>query len=155
MKIDIVERQPVRVACLRYTGPGGELLGRFWRGTVSPWLADHGLVDCPRYGVIIDDPARTPPATCRYDACIELPPGLPLPDATEAIIRGGRYAITCFKGPRAELAVAWGAFGAAVLADLPGRVDESRPAFEHMPRGALCDVRTGVICCELCLPVAS
>ena len=29
---------------------------RFWRNTVAPWLADHGLVDCPRYGVTLDDP---------------------------------------------------------------------------------------------------
>ena len=51
MRIDVVERPAVRVAYLRYTGPFGERLGRFWRNTVAPWLADHGLVDCPRYGV--------------------------------------------------------------------------------------------------------
>jgi hypothetical protein len=52
VKIEIVERQPVKVAYLRYTGPMGPSLERFWRATVAPWLADHGLVDCPRYGVI-------------------------------------------------------------------------------------------------------
>ena len=61
MRIDVVERPAVRVAYLRYTGPFGDPLGRFWRSTVAPWLADHGLVDCPRYGVTLDNPMSTPP----------------------------------------------------------------------------------------------
>jgi hypothetical protein len=32
MMITVTERQPVDVACLRHTGPCGELPGRFWRG---------------------------------------------------------------------------------------------------------------------------
>jgi AraC family transcriptional regulator len=152
MKIDIVERAPVRVAYQRYTGPFGEPLGRFWRGAVAPWLADHGLVDCPRYGVTRDDISRTPPEHCRYDCCVELPAGLSLPDAAETMIAGGRYAITRFKGTSAQIGPAWDAFiGEACTGQRP---DASRPAFEHYPRGALFDVRTGVFACELCLPVA-
>src|SRR5690242_18234039 len=134
MKIDIVERRPVRVACLRYTGPFGEPLGRFWRHTVLPWLADHGLNDCPRYGVIVDDPVRTPPANCRYDACVELPPGLSLPDTAETTLHGGRYATTYFKGMGAQIGSAWGVFCESALSAPGNRLDESRPAFEHMPR---------------------
>jgi AraC family transcriptional regulator len=153
MKVEIVERPPIRVACLRYTGPLGEPLGRFWRATVAPWLADHGLVDCPRYGVTIDDPARTPAEKCRYDACVELPPGLTLPDAEETTLPGGRYAVTLFKGTAAQIGAAWGAFMGEVSAGhLP---DEARAPFEHYPRGAHFDVRTGVFACELCLPVAN
>jgi AraC family transcriptional regulator len=144
MKIDIVERQPVRVAYLRYTGPAGESLGRFWRNTVAPWLADHGLVDCPRYGVIADS---------RYDAGIELPPGMTLPDVAETTIAGGRYAVTYFKGSGADIAAAWSAFTAQFLADSRNRVDSSRPSLEHMPRGGFYDARTGVFTCQLCLPV--
>jgi len=154
MKIDIVERRPVRVAYLSYTGPFGEPLGRFWRAAVVPWLADHGLLDCPRYGVILDDSMRTTPAQCRYDACVELPAGLSLPDASEAIIRGGRYATTYFRGAGAQIGAAWGAFCEAVLADADDSVDDSRAPFEHMPRGAYYDARSGVFACELCLPVA-
>jgi len=155
MKIDIVERLPVRVAYLRYTGPLGEPLGRFWRNTVAPWLADHGLVDCPRYGVLVDDPMQTPPEKCRYDAAVELPPGLSLPDAEEVSLRGGRYAVTYFKGSAAEIGPAWQAFIAEVLAHPSSRVDDSRPPLEHLPRGASFDVRSGVFACELCLPVVS
>jgi AraC family transcriptional regulator len=96
MEVEIVERQPVRVAYLRYTGPFGEPVGKFWRATVGPWLADHGLVDCPRYGVALDDSRKIPPAKCRYDACVELPPGLTLPDAESRTLAGGRYAVTTF-----------------------------------------------------------
>ena len=76
MKIEIVERQPLKVTYLRYIGPAGEGIGRFWRATVAPWPADHGMLDCPRYGVSLDNPREMPPEKCRYDACVELPRGL-------------------------------------------------------------------------------
>jgi AraC family transcriptional regulator len=153
MNIAIVERQPVTVFYLRYTGPYGEPLGKFWRNTVSPWLADHGLLDCPRYGVVVDNPMNTAPAKCRYDACVEVPAGLRLPDAAETTILGGRYAVTHFKGTGAGIGAAWVAFTNACLASHP--TDAQRPPFEHYPRGASFDTRTGVFACELCLPVGS
>src|SRR4051812_12536725 len=113
MKIAVIERAPVRVFYLRYTGAFGEPLGRFWRATVSPWLADHGLLDCPRYGVTVDNPLSTPPEKCRYDACVEVPAGLILPDAEETTIPGGRYAVTFFKGVGAEIGLAWRTFSVA------------------------------------------
>jgi AraC family transcriptional regulator len=149
----MTERQPVEVASLRYTGPFGEPLGRFWRNDVAPRLADHGLVDCPRYGVVLDDPRTTAPGHCRYDACIELPAGLTLPDASRITVPGGRIAVTTFKGTSAGIAAAWAEFVAAVLADPANRADERRHPYEHYPRGAPYDARTGVFSCELCLPL--
>jgi len=151
MKIDVVERPAVRVACMRYTGPSGEPLGRFWRGTVAPWLADLGLVDCPRYGVTLDNPMTTPPERCRYDACVALPPGLSLPDAEPALVGGGSYAVTHFKGPVALIGAAWETFRRECQA--VHQLDDSRPPFEHYPRGSHFDARTGIFACELCLPV--
>jgi AraC family transcriptional regulator len=154
LKIEIAVRQPVKAGCLRYTGPSGEPLGRFWRITVMPWLADHGLLDCPRYGVALDNPMNTPPDKCRYDACVELPRGIDLPDAEQTTIAGGRYAITYFKGTNAAIGAAWAAFVAATLADA-ATPDAQRHPYEHYPRGASFDVKTGVFSCELCLPVGS
>jgi AraC family transcriptional regulator len=157
VKIEVAERRPVKVACLRHTGPTGASLGRFWRATVAPWLADLGLIDCPRYGVTLEDCGSAPGGLgrTRYGACVELPPGLFLPGAAEITIPGGRYAITAFKGTAAEIDTAWEEFGAAVLA-LPGNVpDNLRQRFEHHPRGASYDARTGVFNCELCLPLKS
>ena len=153
MKIEILERLPVKVFYLRYTGPVGEPLGKFWRNTVSPWLADHGLLDCPRYGVALDDPMTTLPANCRYDACVAVPAGLSLPDAEETTIPGGAYAIANFKGTSAAIGAAWGAFAGECFAT--HAPDAARLPFEHYPRGASFDARTGVFACELCLPVSS
>jgi AraC family transcriptional regulator len=155
VKIEITERQPVKVAYLRYTGPPGAPLGRFWRSTVAPWLADLGLLDCPRYGVALDDPCATPSGLYRYDACVELPPGLSLPDAAETTIAGGRYAVTGFKGTGADIGAAWGAFADTVLSSHGHQLDPSRHSYEHYPRGASYDARTGVFSCELCLPLAN
>jgi AraC family transcriptional regulator len=154
VNIDVVERAPARVAYLRYIGPPGEPLGRFWRGTVRPWLADHDLIDCPRYGVAVDDPTSTAPGKCRYDACVELPPGLTLPDAEQTTIAGGRYAVTCFKGAGPQLGPAWRDFFAALAAGGLA-CDATRTPFEHFPRGAPYDHRTGTFACELCIPVGS
>jgi AraC family transcriptional regulator len=150
-RITVTERTPVRVACQRYTGPFGEPLGRFWRVIVTPWLAEHGLLDCPRYGVTLDDPRVTPPERCRYDVCVELPAGLTLPDAIEATIAGGRYAVSSFKGTSAQIGAAWNGFVPA--AAVYGKPDPARHPYEHYPRGAAFDSRTGMFSCELCLPL--
>jgi AraC family transcriptional regulator len=153
MKVDIAERPPVEVFYLRYTGPCGEPLGKFWRTTVAAWLADHGLLDCPRYGVTLDSPMKTPPEKCRYDCCVEIPAGLRPPDAEEKTIPGGRYAVTHFKGAGAGIGAAWTSFLDEVTKTR--QVDGTRLPFEHYPRGASFDARTGVFACELCIPVGS
>jgi AraC family transcriptional regulator len=153
MKIEVVERQPVTVFFLRYTGPGGAPIGRFWRTAVLPWLADHGLLDCPRYGVPRDDPRVTPPEECRYDACVAVPPGLRPADSRETTIAGGRHAVTVFRGTRAELGASLEAFTAAC--GTAHVLDTERLPFEHYPRGAVFDAKTGIFSCELCIPVSS
>lgn len=153
MRIEVIERQPAEVAFLRYTGPLGEPLGRFWRVTVTPWLAEHGLLDCPRYGVTLDNPMTTPLEKCRYDACVELPRGVTLPDAGHTTIPGGRYALTHFKGTSAQIGAAWAAFVGATLGDSANVLDHERAPFERYPRGASQDAKTGVFSCELCLPL--
>jgi AraC family transcriptional regulator len=154
VKIDVLERAPARVAYLRYVGAYGEPLGRFWRGTVSGWLADHGLLDCPRYGIALDDPRNTPAEQCRYDACVELPDGLGVPDAQELTVAGGRYAVTFFKGRAFEMSAAWSAFAKICIARGLA-TDTTRPPFEHYPRGAGFDAKTGVFVCLLCVPVVA
>jgi AraC family transcriptional regulator len=155
VKIEYTDRQPVKVAYLRYTGPFGEPLGKFWRATVAPWLADHGLIDCPRYGIALDNPRSTPSERCRYDACVELPPGLTLPDAAETTIPGGRYAVTHFKGTSSAIGASWDEFVGTVHEDAAHRVDAQRHPFERYPRGAVFDVKTGVFSCELYLPMSN
>jgi AraC family transcriptional regulator len=151
--IETIDRKPVRVATRRYVGRFGEPLAKFWRTVVTPWLADNGLVDCPRFGLPLDDPKSTPPEQCRYDCGVELAAGLTVDGASERTIPGGRYAVTRFKGTSAEIGVAWDGF----MRDCMTRgmtMDVARPVFEHYPRGATLDPKTGVFACELCFPLA-
>lgn len=152
MNIETIDRQPVRVAARRYVGPFGEPLGKFWRNVVTPWLADNGLIDCPRFGVPLDNPMSTPPEQCRYDCCVELPAGLGVADAPVSTIPGGKYAVTPFKGTGAQIGVAWDSFVRGCMAS-GMKMDVARPAFEHYPRGATFDSKTGVFVCELCFPL--
>ncbi|MBC8024379.1 MAG: GyrI-like domain-containing protein [Steroidobacteraceae bacterium] len=152
MTIVTIDRKPVRVAARRYVGPFGEPLGKFWRNVVTPWLADNGLVDCPRFGVPLDNPLSTPPDQCRYDCCVELPLGLGVADASETTVPGGKYAVTPFKGTGAQIGAAWEGFVRGCMAS-GMKMDVARPAFEHYPRGATLDSKTGVFVCELCLPI--
>ena len=73
MALTSVDRTPVVVACLRYTGAFGPGIGEFWRRTVHPWMEANGLKKVTTYGIARDDPATTPPERLRYDACIEVP----------------------------------------------------------------------------------
>jgi AraC family transcriptional regulator len=152
VNIETVDRKPVRVAARRYVGPYGEPLEKFWRTVVMPWLADNGLVDCPRFGVPLDHPASTPPGQCRYDCCVELPPGLNVGDAIDRTIPGGSYAVTRFKGTGAQIGAAWDGFVRGCMEGGMKR-DVARSAFEHYPRGATLDPKTGVFACELCFPL--
>ncbi len=152
MNIETIDRQPVRVAARRYVGPFGEPLGKFWRNVVTPWLADNGLVDCPRFGVALDNPVSTPAEQCRYDCCVELPAGLGVADAPVSTIPGGKYAVTPFKGTGAQIGAAWDSFVRGCMAG-GMKMDVARPAFEHYPRGATFDSKTGVFVCELCFPL--
>lgn len=152
MIIETVDRKPANVVARRYVGPYGEPLGKYWRNVVTPWLADNGLVDCPRFGVALDDPASTRPEQCRYDCCVELPAGLTVEDAFERTIPGGKYAVTCFKGTSAQIGAAWDGFMRGCTTR-GMKKDGERPAFEHYPRGATLDAKTGVFACELCWPL--
>ena len=152
MNIELRQRPPARVATRRYTGPFGEPLARYWRTDIAPWLAANELIDCPRYGVALDNPATTPAELCRYDCCVALPPGVSLAGAPETTIAGGAYAIACFKGTGAAIGAAWNDFLSSCVAR-GYAFDATRSAFEHYPRGTSYDTKTGVFGCELCLPV--
>ena len=153
MKVQIVERQPVKVAYLRHVGPYGMAISEFWENAACPWLAAHGLLGQPRYGISHDDPGITAPDKCRYDACAEVPRDfIATGNALTTTIPGGRYAVTHFSGSAAQIGEAW----AVLLRDwLPasGMQLDARPCFEHYPQGAFDDAETGVFECDIVIPV--
>jgi AraC family transcriptional regulator len=153
MKLDLIDRQPVTVASFRHVGPFGESLSRFWQQTVAPWMTASKLHDVARYGVSLDNPNITAPDQCRYDACVEVPPGFAFTGgAQKTVIAGGKYAVHHFKGTTADVFVAWRAI---VQEWLPasGHQRDARPCFEYYPKGAAWDTKTGMFECEICVPV--
>ena len=153
MKVQIIERKPTAIAYLRHVGPYGQPLGTFWQMQVYPWMVASGLIGQPRYGISHDDPRVTAPEQCRYDAGCEIPANvLARGDAHRTTIPGGRYAALGFKGVVADFESAWN----ALLRDwLPssGLQLDSRPMFEYYPTDSSYDPATGVLECQLCVPV--
>jgi AraC family transcriptional regulator len=154
MKVEIIERKPISVVYLRYVGPYGEPISRFWQTTVYPWMVANNLLGQPRYGISHDDPTVVAAGQCRYDAGCEAPLSpVVMGDSHKTNIPGGRYAALYFKGTVGEIETAW----TGLLRDwLPssGLQLDGRPMFEYHPPGSTYDPASGVFDCNLCIPVA-
>jgi AraC family transcriptional regulator len=100
-----------------------------------------------------DDRAQEPRRLCRYDAGCEIPSSfVVLGNAQKTVIPGGKYAALSFQGVVSEFEPAW----TALLRDwLPssGLQLDNRPMFEYYPRDSSYDPSTGVLDCQLCVPV--
>ena len=154
MKVKIFDRQPVQVAYLRYTGPVGPAISRFWMETVAPWMETNNLMGRERYGISLDDPSVTRSSACRYDACVASPENEALTgDAQRKVIPGGRYAALAFEGTSAEIPAAWDALLREWL-PASGMQLDARPFFEHYPVDGSYDPKTGAFSCNICVPVS-
>lgn len=149
----MVERKPTPIAYLRHTGAYGEPLLRFWQDVYYPWAFSNNLLGQARFGICHEDPSITAPENCRYDACVELPDGVePTGPALKTTLPGGKYAALHFQGTAAEMVNGW----TSLLRDwLPqsGLQLDGRPNFEHYPITSTYDHVTGVMSCEICIPV--
>jgi len=155
MHLEIRQLPPMRLACMRHTGPYShpgltELWERF-----GQWCARHRLSE-PRprfYGISHDNPACTPPEQCRYDACVQI--GLGMRVGTEAQVldfAGGDYACMHFVGTGPEVGAAWAGMHAEGRIP-PGWTPMDRPALEIYDTDFAVDPVTGRFPCWLCVPV--
>jgi AraC family transcriptional regulator len=153
MKVQIIERKPTSIAYLRHVGPYGQPISEFWQTQVYPWMVANGLIGQPRYGISHDDPSVTAPEQCRYDAGCETPAkALARGNAHRTTIPGGQYAALGFKGVVADFGPAWDALLRDWLPSSGFQLD-SRPMFEYYPTDSSYDPSTGVLECQLCVPV--
>jgi AraC family transcriptional regulator len=154
LRVLVASRPAVRIAYMRYQGPFGEPLGRFWREDVYPWLAANDLLHSPRYGISHDDPKVTAANKCRYDAGVEVGESfVPSLNTQITTVPGGLYAFTKFKGTSVETPSIW----ERILREwLPasGYQLDARPCFEYYPTDGEYDEKTGAFTCELCMPIA-
>jgi AraC family transcriptional regulator len=155
MKVQIVDRQPTHLAYLRRTGPYGPELTDFWRDAVYPWMVTNNLLGKPRYGISHDDPGITAADKCRYDACVEVPPGfVPTGKAMLTTLPGGKYAATRVFGTTARVGATWNAMLRDWLSASGMQLD-ARPFFEYYPPDARYDPQTGAFECDICIPVTA
>ncbi len=154
LKVSIRTLPAAHIAYLRYQGPFGEPLGRFWAEDVYPWLASNDLLGAARYGISRDDPTVTDREKCRYDAGVEVAADfVPSRHAQVATLPGGRYACARFKGTSREIPQSW----ERILREwLPasGYQLDSRVCFEYYPVDGEFDEKTGAFTCDLCIPIA-
>jgi AraC family transcriptional regulator len=155
MSVKLIDREPVRVAYLRHTGPYGPEIGTFWMKTVAPWMETNNLFGRERFGISLDDPTVTKTAQCRYDACVQSPDGEMLTGTpNHKVIPGGKYACMPFEGTSAQIGAAWD----SLLRDWLPRSSlqlDARPFFEHYPVDGRYDPKTGRFTCNICVPVAA
>ena len=155
MPLEIRQLPRMRLAYMRQTGPYGPSLTQLWE-RFGRWCEANRLSE-PRpkyYGISLDNPACTPPAQCRYDACVEVDDRyVPSGAALVTKLPGGRYASMPFHGTAGDIKAAW----TRLLRDwLPGsRLQlDSRPCVELYRVDARYDAATGAFECQLCIPVA-
>jgi AraC family transcriptional regulator len=154
LSVTVLKRPPVRFAYLRYQGPFGPPVGRFWGEEVYPWMVANDLLGAPRYGVSRDDPQVTDRRKCRYDAGAQVAPDyVPSQKAQVADLPGGLYACTRFRGTSEDVPRAWDRILGEWLPDSGYQLD-ARPSFEYYPVDGEMDPKTGVFSCDLCLPIA-
>jgi len=96
---------PLRVAFIRHIGPYPEV-GATWQRLMQ-WAGPKGLfhpgVKC--LGICYDDPEVTPPDKIRYDACLEVGPGVQGEgEVGVQVIEARDYAATYHRGPYENLA---------------------------------------------------
>jgi AraC family transcriptional regulator len=154
LHIAVKNRPPVRIATLRYQGPFGAPLGKFWQEKVYPWLAANDLLGAPRYGLSHDDPKVTVQTKCRYDGGAEVGPDfVASAEAQISTLPGGLYACAKFKGRSEEFPAAWDRILREWLPASGYQLD-GRPYCEYYPTDGEYDENTGALTCELCIPIA-
>jgi AraC family transcriptional regulator len=100
MKVIIKKIKPLRVAYLRHVGPY-EGVGQTWNDLTARLAADQRLRQRSVFqciGIGHDDPAVTPAAELRFDACITVAGDYePQPPVAVQTIAGGDYAVAVAK----------------------------------------------------------
>ncbi len=158
LKSNLLYLRPRRVGFIRATGPYSTACATAWDQMLE-WLDKSGLRQevAQGFGLSHDNPDIVPPEDRRYDACIELPPGINESDLQGLLfdyLPGGAYARHRHRGDyklngkliklmRDEWAATSGL-----------EIDHTRPFVEiHLDDPQTCETEN--LRADLCLPVAA
>lgn len=155
MHVEIKTLPALRLAYLRHTGPcSGVGIARTWE-RFTTWCTAQGLMQ-PRprfYGISQDNPATTPPAQCRYDACVAVGASWqPEGDIGVQTFPGGRYACARFTGPPDRMGAVWDWLYREGLPS-NGLQAQARPGVEIYEEDFAVDPATGAFSCWVCVAV--
>lgn len=148
MRMTFREFAPHRLAFVRVTGPFGQGSAQAMTD-VKRWASRRGLLldDSVLYGIPMDDPSKTLPDECRYDAAIVVGDSFELDNAVgEGALRGGAYAV--FDVPHTEEGVraAWSEIFSEIA--IRGLDVDDAPIIERYTAELL-----ERHACELCVPI--
>jgi len=110
MRIEVAEREPMRIAYLTHVGSHHSINRTFER--LYAWAAPRGLIGPPAVGVAVylDDANAKPAAELRSWAAITVPPQTQADDVVQVSeLPGGRYAVLKLDGPLSQLNQAYAA----------------------------------------------
>ncbi len=130
MDVRIEKIEPIRVACVRHTGPYEECEGAW--NKLCGWAGPRGILgpETRMIGISYDDPEVTPPEKIRYDACVTVDEKVsPEGDVGVQLIAGGEYAVTTHQGPYTKLIETYSKLYGK-WAPQSGRVVAAGPCFE-------------------------
>ncbi|MBN9261904.1 MAG: GyrI-like domain-containing protein [Hyphomicrobium sp.] len=134
MRIRFVYLRPTPVLHYRAIGPYERSVKEAW-GAILGWLDARDLRKFgPRaFGVIHDHARSTDPMALRYDACVELVPGLsaaPECGIVRKVTPGGAYAQGCLQGGYEQISDGF-RYMCSQWAEAENlRIDTSRPLME-------------------------
>jgi AraC family transcriptional regulator len=149
--VEVQDRAPLRIACVRHHGPPNEIGRAFDR--LLTWAGPRGFTSPPTLGVAVylSDMTVTPPADQLALAGITVGPEVQADDTVEIHeVPGGRHAVIVHRGPFAKLGQSYD----ALFAWLPASGEEAanRPIIEincNNPHGT----RPPDLITEICLPL--
>lgn len=102
----VVRLQTLHLACLRRLGPYESVPDELWR-RLTRSLAARGIRPGRFLGLGHDDPARTPPEACRFDAAAQVTHAISLPGKVRlTTLPAANWAVTTHVGPYASLSQA-------------------------------------------------
>jgi len=148
MNLTFVTLPNYRIAYVRQTGPYGPANAQAME-QLKKWAGERNLLteSAVLLGIPQDNPETTPPASCRYDACIVLAPDYPIDDSIrESEFAGGEYAVCTVEHTADEIRKAWAVLLSAVHRN-EFRMD-NKPIIERYT-GKMLERDL----CEICLPI--
>lgn len=137
-----------RIAYVRQVGPYGPANSEVME-KLKKWAAERSLLNesAILLGIPQDNPATTPPESCRYDACIVLSDDQPLDDSIrESEFSGGEYAVCIVYHTAEDVQKAWAELFPALQRS--GYQMDDKPIVERCTGEMIHNDR-----CELCVPV--